>query len=140
MKLFDFIVRNWYLFVMLALILAMLFQDGLRRRLSGVANVDPAELSLLTNREPTVIVHVGEASEYKEAHIPQSVNLPLKELLANPQMLQKHRSKTVALVCRSGNRSAVAGRHLRKHGFEKVVNLAGGLLAWEKENLPLERG
>lgn len=140
MKLFDFVVRNWYLFAMLALILGMLFQDGLRRRMSGVPNMDPAELSMLTNREPTVIVHVGEANEFRDAHIPQSINLPLKDLLSNPQSLARHKAKTVALVCRSGNRSAAAGRHLRKHGFEKVVNLAGGILAWEKDNLPLERG
>ncbi len=37
------------------------------------------------------------------------------------------RSRTVALLCRSGNRSREAGRILDRRGFRKVVNLSGGI-------------
>lgn len=43
------------------------------------------------------------------------------------------------MTCRSGNRSLRAAVVLRKHGFEKVYSLAGGLGAWQRDNLPLEK-
>jgi len=41
-------------------------------------------------------------------------------------------------VCRSGARSAQAVAILRKAGFAKVANLAGGMLRWRSQNLPAQ--
>jgi rhodanese-related sulfurtransferase len=43
------------------------------------------------------------------------------------------------VVCRSGNRSATACVLLGKQGFDQAYNLAGGVQAWQKNNLPLEK-
>ena len=53
--------------------------------------------------------------------------------------LEKHKSRPIVVACRSGAQSATACRILRKHGFEKVHNLRGGVLAWQSANLPLTR-
>jgi rhodanese-related sulfurtransferase len=42
----------------------------------------------------------------------------------------------VAVICRSGNRSAAATRFLRRHGLD-VVNVSGGMVAWERRGLPI---
>ena len=42
-------------------------------------------------------------------------------------------------TCRSGQQSANAAGVLRKAGFEKVYNLAGGILAWQEASLPLSK-
>jgi rhodanese-related sulfurtransferase len=47
------------------------------------------------------------------------------------------RSPVVA-VCRSGARSAQATVLLKKAGFAEVANLAGGMLRWQAESLPVE--
>ena len=53
--------------------------------------------------------------------------------------LQKNKSKPLIVVCQSGNRSLGAMTELRKLGFEKVVNLAGGYNAWQQAGLPVEK-
>jgi rhodanese-related sulfurtransferase len=50
------------------------------------------------------------------------------------------RDRPVVLVCRSGARSAQACVLLAKAGFTRVANLAGGMLRWNGESLPLAPG
>jgi len=45
--------------------------------------------------------------------------------------------KPVMAICRSGRRSAMAAGILRQAGYEKVASVAGGLLRWKDEGLPL---
>jgi rhodanese-related sulfurtransferase len=40
---------------------------------------------------------------------------------------------TVVVYCHSGIRSGMVSGFLRKHGFEKIVNLQGGIDAWSTE-------
>ena len=134
----EFIAKNWMLFLALAVLLALLVADTLRRTMSGVRKVSAVQLPTLT-RDDAVIVDVSEPHEYKKGHIPQAVNMPMKELMTDHSRLNKHKKKPVSLVFRAGNRSDAVGRHLIKQGFENVYGLAGGMVAWEKENLPLER-
>lgn len=44
------------------------------------------------------------------------------------------------LICRSGGRSGFAARELRALGFTRVINLVGGMLAWNEASLPTEKG
>jgi sulfur dioxygenase len=84
------------------------------------------------------IVDVREADEFAGplGHIPSAKLLPLGQLdklassLANDQ--------PIVTVCRSGARSAQAVAILRKAGFAKVANLAGGMLRWRSQNLPAQ--
>jgi sulfur dioxygenase len=46
--------------------------------------------------------------------------------------------RPVVTVCRSGTRSAQAVLQLQKAGFADVANLAGGMLRWQAERLPVE--
>jgi sulfur dioxygenase len=50
------------------------------------------------------------------------------------------KARPVVAVCRSGARSAQATVLLEKAGFERVANLAGGMLRWRGEALPVEDG
>ncbi|QSQ11794.1 rhodanese-like domain-containing protein [Myxococcus landrumensis] len=49
------------------------------------------------------------------------------------------RDTEVVLICRSGARSARAARQLVELGFSRVMNLRGGMLAWNEEALPVVR-
>jgi rhodanese-related sulfurtransferase len=48
------------------------------------------------------------------------------------------KDKPVALICRSGARSARATLFLRQNGFERVANVTGGMLRWRALNLKVE--
>jgi 3-mercaptopyruvate sulfurtransferase SseA len=47
------------------------------------------------------------------------------------------KSKTVYVYCLSGGRSSSAAGQLQEMGFKSVVNLSGGMLAWQSANLPV---
>ncbi|BAU47000.1 sulfurtransferase [Sulfurifustis variabilis] len=135
----QFVINNWYLFLALAVILAMLIGPTLSQRRYGIKSVNPAEAILLINREAAVVVDVCEPNEYAAGHIPGALSVPLSGFEKHLKPLEKHRKKPVVVACRSGNRSLRGAVTLRKQGFEKVYSLAGGLVAWQRDNLPLEK-
>jgi rhodanese-related sulfurtransferase len=135
----QFIINNWYLFLALVVILFLLAMGPLTQYRLDIKNASVTQAVLLLNREGAVVVDVCEPNEYQTGHIPGAINLPLSALPKRLPELDKHKSKPVIVACRSGNRSMKAAAMLRKQGFATVYNLSGGLLAWEKESLPVER-
>jgi rhodanese-related sulfurtransferase len=135
----QFVINNWYLFVALAVILFLLAAGPISQRMHGIRNANAAQTIQLLNRENGVVVDVCEPKEFSAGHVPNAINLPLSSLKDRLRDLEKHKNKPVIVSCRSGNRSLKAAVILRKHGFATVYNLAGGLLAWERDNLPLEK-
>ena len=135
----EFVVTNWYLFVALIVILFMLFGSSLTLAMNGVKSVNVTEAVQMVNHQKGVLVDVCEAAEYQQGHIPGTVSMPLSNFAARSGELQKHKDKPVIIVCRSGNRSGRAAVMLRKQGFESVYNLSGGVSAWQRENLPMEK-
>ena len=86
------------------------------------------------------IVDVREPDEFTGSlgHIPGARLLPLGALVARAEELSKERP--IVTVCRSGARSAQASVLLHKAGFDRVANLAGGMLRWRAERLGVEGG
>lgn len=74
------------------------------------------------------IIDVRETEEVAEGKIPGAVNIPLGLIEYRKQELDK--SKEYVLVCRSGGRSSQAAEYLEHQGY-RVINMAGGMLAWE---------
>lgn len=85
-----------------------------------------------------VLVDVREQNEYDEAHIPGSRLAALSTLAQTYEDLPK--DKPLIMQCRSGARSARAAAYLLENGYTDVVNLKGGILAWDEAGLPVERG
>jgi rhodanese-related sulfurtransferase len=74
------------------------------------------------------LVDVREPHEYALADLPDSIKVPLQTL---PRSLEKvPRDREVVVYCRSGGRSANAVQFLQQMGYDKAVNLAGGVNAW----------
>jgi len=97
------------------------------------------EVTQLINRGKSVIVDVREPAEFGTGHLPGAKNIPLAQLADKIGELDKMKSKNIVVVCESGARSASAARILTKAGFEDVVNLDGGLVAWRHQGLPLAK-
>lgn len=135
----QFIINNWMLFLAFFVVLVLLLHEPISQMVYKIRKVSPLEVPKLTSRDSAVVVDVCENKEYKLGHIPKSINIPLSRLSQDIEQLKKYREKPIILSCRSGNRSIKAAVILRRNGFETVYSLGGGLLAWEKENLPVER-
>ena len=76
----------------------------------------------------TVLLDVRDKWEYDLCHIDNSVNISLSEITERKDELEKQ-PRTV-ILCHHGMRSAIAGEYLISEGFEKIVNLEGGIDAW----------
>lgn len=95
----------------------------------GISSLSAEELEAeLAGPEPPMVVDVREAFEFEEGHIPGAVLLPLSEF--GQSELPFDESSKVVVVCRSGRRSGLAVQALTAHGYGRVRNLRGGMLAW----------
>ncbi len=97
----------------------------------------PQDITLLINRGKTTILDVRDAKEFAEGHLPEAKNIPLAELDKRISELDKFKSRSLIVVCKSGARASAAAAKLAKAGFADVVNLDGGIAAWQKAGLPV---
>lgn len=87
-----------------------------------------------------ILLDVREPDEYDQGHAPDSVLIPLGQLKNRLHELRALGAKPVAVICRSGRRSALAAEILGEAGFTKVYNVQGGMIAWEGAALPTIKG
>jgi glyoxylase-like metal-dependent hydrolase (beta-lactamase superfamily II)/rhodanese-related sulfurtransferase len=108
----------------------------LRYTYAGIDEIDPHWVA--EHADALQIVDVREPDEYAGdlGHIAGARLVPLGRLAERAAELDKE-APTVT-VCRSGGRSAQAVTLLRKAGFTKAANLAGGMLGWRDSGLPVE--
>jgi rhodanese-related sulfurtransferase len=103
----------------------------------NVANLTPAEATLLMNREDALVLDVRETGEWSSGHITGARHITLAQIDKRLSELDKFKEKPIIVVCATGNRSSSACGQLKKHGFGKVFSLGGGISAWRDANLPL---
>jgi len=80
-----------------------------------------------------LLLDVREPFELGICQIEGNCNIPLGQLPNRLSELAAWKDKLVVSQCKSGRRSLKALETLEKHGFTKVVNLTGGILAWGEE-------
>ena len=86
--------------------------------------------------QPVIILDVRSDSEWLSGHIPNAVHIMLGDL---PTRLSKlDPAATTYVVCGSGYRSSIATSILAAHGFHGLINIDGGMAAWNHQKLPLE--
>jgi rhodanese-related sulfurtransferase len=86
-------------------------------------------------RNGATFVDVRSQAEWDQAHVPNSLLIPLDELSGRVSELP--RGKDIVVVCRTGVRSKEGGTVLRQAGFTRVTCLSGGLQAWAAAGYPL---
>lgn len=135
-----FVLDNWWLFLALIVILALLFVNLTRNRLLGFRDVKAAEAVQLINHDDAVVIDVRSDDDFEAGHIVGAVHAPLALLEERMKDLQAYRERKVIVCCEAGRQSAHAGAALRDAGFGSVYKLSGGLMAWRSAGLPLEKG
>ena len=138
MTLLDFL-RNNLLLVAVAVVSGGMLVWPYLRRATGGPWVTPVQATHLINREDAFVVDVREPEEFGAGHVLGAKNVPLSRMAAAGADLGKRKAKPVIVCCETGNRSASAAATLRKQGFERVFNLAGGMKAWQDAGLPIEK-
>lgn len=99
-------------------------------------DVDAREARAL-QEEGALILDVREVGEWRRAHIPGALHVPLTQV--EDRLAEIPRDQPVVVHCALGSRSALAAKRLQALGFENVSNLSGGMRAWTQAELPIER-
>ncbi len=138
-QILEFISNHALLSLAFVLALVAVLFNEYRNLSAGFKAVGPLIATRIINDEEPLILDVRENAEVKDGIIANALHIPLSELPKRMAELDPYRDRSVLVYCRSGSRSASAARRLRRSGFEKVYNLAGGIMAWADQHLPVAR-
>ncbi len=73
--------------------------------------------------EGAVVIDVRSEDEHKTSHVKATDNIPLEEISNKISSHVSDTNKTILLYCRTGSRSFVAKRILKKMNYDNVYNL-----------------
>ena len=125
------------------------FRDLINDVLPHIQEMFPWDLEDRIKLNPDILlIDITEPVEYNTLHIPNSINVPRGILEAacdwgyedTVPALANGRDREVILICRSGNRSALAAYTLQQMGFNHITSLKTGLRGWFDYELPLHNG
>ena len=107
---------------------------------SPIPTIDVAEAERRLREDPAgpILLDVREASEFAEVRAPGALLVPTSTFMTRVDDLPADRPLLV--VCHVGGRSAAVAGYLIRAGRTDVVNVAGGMEAWERAGLPVRRG
>lgn len=102
---------------------------------ASIPTITVQELKARLDRgEQLQLIDVREVHEHQICNLPQARLIPLGELPGKLHELDS--SQEYVIHCKIGVRSAQAVDLMRKSGFSKVFNVAGGITAWAREIEP----
>lgn len=106
----------------------------------SLPSVDVTEAERRVREDPArpVLLDVREPNEFAELRAPGAVLLPTSTFTARIHELPADRPLLV--ICHVGGRSAAVAGYLARTGRADVINVAGGMDAWERAGLPVRRG
>ncbi len=107
-----------------------------KRPTESLERIDVAGLH--ARRHGVQILDVRERDEWDAGHIPGSAHVPYHDIRDVPDGLDA--ARPIAVICSSGQRSALAASLLRRHGAIEVIHVAdGGVGTWRASGWPIER-
>jgi rhodanese-related sulfurtransferase len=117
----------------------MLLWSYFGSKIRGIKEVGTVAALQLINHKDALIVDVREQDEYDSGHLLNAKLIPLGTIKGRVGELEQYREQPIITVCASGQRSKIAAAQLKNRGFTQAYSLTGGLVAWRKAELPLEK-
>jgi sulfur-carrier protein adenylyltransferase/sulfurtransferase len=102
-----------------------------------VEEIEPFEAAQEIEGGEVVLIDTREPHEYQEAHLEGGKLVPPGLLADEIATAAPDKSARTILYCRSGNRSYKAAEQMQALGYEDVASMAGGILAWQEQGLPV---
>src|SRR5271169_5617103 len=89
----------------------------------------------MAGSDPPLVLDVRNPNEWAARHIDGSVNVPLNQL--QERIAEIPRNRRIAVHCAGGYRSSIAASILHQYGITNLIEMAGGLAAWDAAKLPV---
>ena len=135
----DFVVRHPILFSLFGIILTLIIVGEMRRKASGAKPVTSVAATQLINGGKCIVVDVRPKADYSKGHIVDAQHMNFSDVKEQGGRLSEDKDTPILVYCRNGTQAPSAANLLKQAGFNHVYMLAGGLLAWEADSMPLEK-
>jgi phage shock protein E len=97
----------------------------------AIKKVDPVEFSEVVKQPGVITLDVRTPEEFNAGHIANAININLEGSDFTSEVSKLDMNATIAVYCRSGNRSGVATEQMAELGFVDMYDMQGGILEWE---------
>ena len=138
-KFFEFTGNHVLLVSALMISFFLLVFSELRRKASGLVNVEASDVVKLINND-AIVLDIRSADAFARGHIVNAKNIPNDELDAKLDQLERYKSTPIVAVCDAGVTTTTVVNKLRGAGFESVFGLKGGMSGWGQAGLPVVTG
>lgn len=131
-RLIEFVGNHYLLstaFVFLAIAL-MLYES----RRAG-KSLSSRELTSMVNADEAIVLDIRQDKDFSAGHIVDSVHIPRAKLASRMTELERHKDKTIVVVCDSGMTAGPVCTQLQQAGYT-TARLSGGISGWRNDNLP----
>jgi len=133
---FLFAEDQFFTTVTLIVLIALLISNIVADKLKKYEDIDVNSATSLMDDDNLIILDVREKKERKNGYIVNDIHIPLSDVKAQLDKLDK--DNNILVYCRSGSRAAHIARLLTRHEYKNVYNLKGGFKAWKKAKLPIK--
>jgi thioredoxin 1 len=102
-------------------------------------NLSPKEFKSVFEKENAILLDVRTPQEINGGMIENASTIDFYDADFSKKIAKIQKDKTVYVYCKSGGRSSKAAKMLLESGQAKVVNLKGGIMAWNTNRMPLTK-
>lgn len=133
---FDFISEQW---VLVSVFMVLIYLFAINERIKSGKPISPHVVTRMINADEAVLVDIRDAKDFKAGHIAGAINIPHLKLMDRLVELETHRDKAIIVADKVGQQSGAIGRKLQQKEFS-VLRLAGGMMEWQNQKLPVVKG
>lgn len=109
---------------------SVFFLTGCGSSYESATNQGVTEFAKTVSDSSVVVLDVRTPAEFISGHLANAINIDVEGVQFKSDVAKLDKSKTYAVYCRSGRRSAIATDEMSKLGFKTLFNLEGGTGAW----------
>ena len=93
--------------------------------------------SLLEAGTYALLLDVRTLEEFNSGYIEGAIQIQHDTILLHTDQLPEDKSSLILVYCKSGGRGSIASQTLEDLGYTNVMNLGGGITAWNASNYPI---
>ena len=113
----------------------------LKRSKKNVEEIEPKdafiEIEKNRNNPDFTIIDARTPGEYSQEHLENARLLDVKSKDFEDELEKMDKNKEYLVYCKAGRRGLTAVSLMKKHGFENVRNITGGIDKWKLKRLPV---
>ncbi len=114
-------------------------KSGSEARDNPIKHVDAKQAQKLVSDRKVIVLDVRTPEEFMAGHIAGATNINFHATNFEKSISGLERTSSYLVHCASGGRSAQSLKIFQAHQFRSVYHLDGGINAWKKEGLPVEK-